>query len=223
MDYCILFKIKDFIMDIKDFVIDSHAHCGILDRTFDQSFEAYFSYVEKTQIKQVVTFPPVMGIYNRYDFQFKDTGQWHRHSNEPLYNYDSTECRNAIAEIKKRNMPVVLEEELKNTILFIEKLAPGVRVIIPHLGGLNGGYTAIKNYGLWDNPDVYTDTALASSFEISDYIETYGHERIMFGSDFPFGDPESELNKIYKLNINNSMRKAVLCDNITNLLADSNV
>ena len=268
MDYCILFKIKDFIMDIKDFVIDSHAHCGILDRTFDQSFEAYFSYVEKTQIKQVIMFPPVMEIYNRYDFQFKDTGQWqkkrkqaneyllgignkdllvipyffiwndfqvrqltpkhkgikwHRHSNEPLYNYDSTECRNAIAEIKKRNMPVVLEEELKNTILFIEKLAPGVRVIIPHLGGLNGGYMAIKNYGLWDNPDVYTDTALASSFEISDYIETYGHERIMFGSDFPFGDPESELNNIYRLNINNSMRKAVLCDNITSLLADSNV
>jgi len=110
---------------------------------------------------------------------------------------------------------------VKNTILFIEKLAPGVRVIIPHLGGLNGGYTAIKNYGLWDNPDVYTDTALASSFEISDYIETYGHERIMFGSDFPFGDPESELNKIYRLNINNNIRKAVLCDNITSLLADS--
>ena len=255
-------------MDIKESVIDSHAHCGIQDLNPDQSFEAYFSYVKKTQIKQVVMFPPVMEIYDRYDYQFKDTAlwqekrkraneyllkignkdlfvipyffiwndfqiqeltykhkgiKWHRHSNEPEYNYDSIECRNAIVEIKKRNMPVVLEEELKNTILFIERLAPGVKVIIPHLGGLNGGYEAIKDHGLWNNPDVYTDTALASPFEISDYIKTCGHKRIMFGSDFPFGDPESELTKIYRLNITDNIKKAVLSDNITNLLSGSNL
>ena len=249
-------------------LIDSHAHCGIQDKSFNQSFEAYFSYVERTQIKQVVMFPPVMEIYNRYDFQFKDTIlwqekrkkaneylleignkellvipyffiwndfqiqqlthkhkgiKWHRHFDEPVYNYDSFECKNAIVEIKKRNMPVVLEEELKNTILFIKHLAPGVRVIIPHLGGLNGGYTAIKNHGLWDNPNVYADTALASSFEISDYIENFGHDRIMFGSDFPFGDPESELNKIYRLNVTDNIKKALVFDNITNLLSVSNL
>ena len=176
-------------MNKNKIVIDSHAHCGIQDHSFDQSFEAYSAAVKHTRIKQVVMFPPVMEIYNRYDFQFKDTIfwqkkrkkaneyllkignrnlfvipyffiwndfltrqlttrhkgiKWHRHANEPEYHYDCIECQNAINEIKRRNMPVVLEEELKYTILFIEKLAPGVRVIIPHLGGLNGGYTAIK-------------------------------------------------------------------------------
>lgn len=261
-------KLKDFIVNTQEFVIDSHAHCGIQDLSFDQSFEAYVSYVKNTKIRQVVMFPPVMEIYNRYDFHFKDTQhwqekrenanayllhignkdlsvipyffiwndfqiqqltsrhkgiKWHRHADEPEYNYDSMECQNAIAEIKKRNMPVVLEEELKHTIRFIEKLAPGLRVIIPHLGGLNGGYAAIKDYGLWGNPNVYADTALASAFEILDYIKTYGHERIMFGSDFPFGDPGSELNKIYQLNIHNHIKKAVLYNNITRLLADSNI
>jgi len=107
--------------------------------------------------------------------------------------------------------------------MFIEKLASGVRVIIPHLGGLNGGYDAIKDAGLWDNPDVYADTALASSFEILDYIENFGHERIMFGSDFPFGDPESEMNKILNLKINDIIKKAVLSENITRLLSNSNI
>ena len=255
-------------MNKNKIVIDSHAHCGIQDHSFDQSFEAYSAAVKHTRIKQVVMFPPVMEIYNRYDFQFKDTIfwqkkrkkaneyllkignrnlfvipyffiwndfltrqlttrhkgiKWHRHANEPEYHYDCIECQNAINEIKRRNMPVVLEEELKYTILFIEKLAPGLRVIIPHLGGLNGCYTAIKNCGLWENPDVYADTALASPFEISDYIETYGHRRIFFGSDFPFGDPESELEKIHCLNINDTVKNAVLFENITTLLSTSNV
>jgi hypothetical protein len=37
-------------------------------------------------------------------------------------------------------MPVVLEEEFENTIRFINELAIGVNVIIPHLDLLNGGY-----------------------------------------------------------------------------------
>lgn len=255
-------------MHDKDFIIDSHAHCGIQDRSFDQSFESYFTQVKNTGIKKVVMFAPVMEIYNRYDFQFKDTARWqekrkraneyllqignrdlsvipyffiwndfqiqqltrqhkgikwHRHPSEPEYKYDTLECTKAIEEIKKRNMVVVLEEEFENTVMFIERLASGVRVIIPHLGGLNGGYNAIKKARLWEKPNVYTDTALASSHEIDDYIEQYGYERIMFGSDFPFGDPLSQLNTILGLNLPEHMQQAVLFKNITTLLADSNL
>jgi len=149
--------------------------------------------------------------------------KWHRHASEPVYNYDSKECKQAIAEIKRRNMPVVYEEELENTIVFIKELAPKIRVIIPHLGGLNGGYKAIAAHNLWERPYVYTDTSLASAFEISDYIERYGHERIMFGSDFPFGDPESELIKIQKMNLKQHIKEAITGKNIMRLLSDSNV
>ncbi|MFP4532034.1 MAG: amidohydrolase family protein [Desulfobacterales bacterium] len=148
--------------------------------------------------------------------------KWHRHADEPEYNYDDPACHAAIDEIRRRNMPVVLEEELRNTIRFINELAAGVRVIIPHLGFLNGGYRAIEKAGLWENPWVYTDTSLAAPETILAYVNTYGHERIMFGSDFPFGHPPAELEKIRRLGFSEEVEQAINGGNLKKLLKDSN-
>jgi predicted TIM-barrel fold metal-dependent hydrolase len=149
--------------------------------------------------------------------------KWHRHSDEPVYHYDSPRCRQAVDEIRSRNMPVVLEEELDNTIRFIEQIAKDVTVIIPHMGMLNGGYQAIKKHGLWARPNVYADTALASVGEIRDYIHEYGIDRIIFGSDFPFGDPRRELLKIMQLQIPHEQKEIICGVNIQRLLEESNV
>jgi len=149
--------------------------------------------------------------------------KWHRHSDEPVYHYDSPRCRKAVDEIRSRNMPVVLEEELDNTIRFIEQIAKDVTVIIPHMGMLNGGYEAVKRHGLWARPNVYADTALASVNEITDYIREYGIDRIIFGSDFPFGDPKRELEKIMHLQIPREQKEIICGLNIQRLLAESNV
>jgi predicted TIM-barrel fold metal-dependent hydrolase len=149
--------------------------------------------------------------------------KWHRHSDEPVYHYDSPRCRQAVDEIRSRNMPVVLEEELDNTIRFIEQIAKDVTVIIPHMGMLNGGYQAIKRHGLWARPNVYADTALASVGEITDYIHEYGIDRIIFGSDFPFGDPRRELLKIMQLQIPHEQKEIICGVNIQRLLEESNV
>jgi len=149
--------------------------------------------------------------------------KWHRHSDEPVYHYDSPRCRQAVDEIRSRNMPVVFEEEFDNTVRFIEQIAKDVRVIIPHMGMLNGGYGAIKRHGLWSLPNVYADTALASVYEITDYINEYGIDRIIFGSDFPFGDPKRELQKIMHLQIPQEQKEIICGLNIQQLLAESNV
>lgn len=149
--------------------------------------------------------------------------KWHRHSDEPVYHYDTPRCRKAIDEIRSRNMPVVLEEELGNTVRFIEQIAKDVTVIIPHMGLLNGGYGAIKRHGLWARPNVYADTALASVSEITDYIHAYGIDRIIFGSDFPFGDPKRELQKIMHLQIPQEQKEIICGVNIQRLLEESNV
>ena len=149
--------------------------------------------------------------------------KWHRHSDEPVYYYDSPRCRQAVDEIRSRNMPVVLEEEFGNTVRFIEEIAKDVTVIIPHMGMLNGGYGAIKRHGLWARPNIYADTALASVSEITDYIYEYGIDRIIFGSDFPFGDPKRELQKIMDLQIPQEQKEIICRLNIQRLLAESNV
>jgi hypothetical protein len=148
--------------------------------------------------------------------------KWHRHSDEPVYHYDSPRCRRAVDEIRRRNMPVVLEEEFNNTVRFIQHIAKGITVIIPHMGMLNGGYGVIKRHGLWARPDVYADTALASVSEITDYINEYGVDRIIFGSDFPFGDPRQELLKIMHLQISQEQKEIICGLNIQRLLAESN-
>ena len=263
----LMFKnlVNETVMD--SYIIDAHAHCGIQEQSFPQSFEDYLTHVVESNIERVVMFPPVMEIYDRYDPDFVDDAKWqqrrksandylltlgnnnlkvypylfiwndfaieqltlqhrgikwHRHSYEPVYHYDDPRCQKAIEEIRQRNMPVVLEEELKNTIRFINEIAVGVRVIIPHLGFLNGGYHAILQHALWERPNVYTDTSLASPDEITDYIEKYGYERIMFGSDFPFGDPKEELLKIQRLQISAEKKCALLGLNVKHLLTDSN-
>jgi hypothetical protein len=149
--------------------------------------------------------------------------KWHRHSGEPVYHYDDPRCSIAIEEIKHRNMPIVLEEEFNNTLRFINEIAQGAKIIIPHLGYLNGGYERIGDYGIWEKSNIYADTALASPSEISDYINRYGYDRLMFGSDFPFGDPKEELEKIINLNISQEKKDLILSLNLRRLLADSNI
>ena len=249
-------------------IIDAHAHCGIQDKFPPQSYDDYSSAIRGSGIQEVVMFPPVMEIYDRYDPNFADSAQWknrrksaneyllhigttdlpvipyffiwndfavdqltsqhkgikwHRHSNEPVYHYDSPRCQRAVDEIRSRNMPVVLEEEFDNTVRFIEQIAKNVTVIIPHMGMLNGGYRAIKRHGLWERPNVYADTALASVSEITDYIDQYGIDRIIFGSDFPFGDPKRELLKIMHLQISQEQKEIICGLNIQRLLEVSNV
>ena len=243
-------------------VIDAHAHCGVIDRSFAQSFEDYEQQVAGTDIGGVALFSPVLEIYDRYDFHFTDTPgwrrrrlasnatllslkpagltifpyffiwndfaveqltaahrgiKWHRHAGEPVYCYEDPKCRAALGEIRRRNLPVVLEEELANTLRFVRELADGITVIIPHLGLLNGGFRSIAEAGLWERENVWADTALASRDEIREYLRRYGHRRLLFGSDFPFGSPSAELGKVRRLGLDPDVEAAVLGDNFSRL------
>ncbi len=158
------------------------------------------------------------------DFAWEDLGpefvavKWHRHSNEPQYQYDAPRCREFLEAVRQRGLPILLEETLNNTLFFLEKLLPeGVPLIIPHLGGLNGGYPALDRAGVWGLPQVYADTALADRREIEDYLGRYGHTRLIFGSDYPFSYPAYELEKVRGLNLSPEEARAVLGDTFRGL------
>lgn len=123
-----------------------------------------------------------------------------------------------IAEITRRRLPIVLEESFRNTCRFIEHLAPQAIIIIPHLGGLNGGYRALHEAGIWQRGNVYADTALASTTEMRHFIDHYGVEKLLFGSDYPFGDPDGELRKVERLRLNDTAFAQVVAGNIQALL-----
>ena len=146
--------------------------------------------------------------------------KWHRHGGEPDYLYGTPECEEVIEHICKRQMPVILEEEFSRTLKMVEKLKARTVTIVPHFGGLNGGYARLKASGLFENPAVYVDTALAGPGEIEDFASTYGVERILFGSDFPFGDPAYESLKVKKI-FSGQDRQKVLGENLLHLLEGS--
>jgi predicted TIM-barrel fold metal-dependent hydrolase len=90
-------------------------------------------------------------------------------------------------------------------------------VIIPHMGALNGGYSQLKTAKVFDNKSVWVDTALAGVHEIHDFADTYGVDRIIFGSDYPFGIPASEKRKLVRTFSEDELR-GILSGNLLRLL-----
>lgn len=143
--------------------------------------------------------------------------KWHRHSNEPLYQYDASGCELIINEICTRRLPIVLEEEFRFTLKFIDRIAGRTVVIIPHMGGLNGGYERLRDAGVFTTGNVWADTALAHHSEIADFATRYGVDRLLFGSDYPFGVPALEKRKVEDIFSGND-REAVLSGNLLRVL-----
>jgi hypothetical protein len=144
--------------------------------------------------------------------------KWHRHSYEPEYHYEDPRCARMIEEITRRRLPIVLEESFDNTLRFVERLAPEAVIIIPHLGGLNGSYQSLDRAGIWRRANVYADSALASTAEIRHFLEYYGPEKLLFGSDYPFGTPGQELGKIERMKLSAADFERVVSGNILALL-----
>lgn len=183
---------------------------------YRESRDKVHAYLKSLQSSRVFTY---WFVWN--DFVLPETGfdgvKWHRHSNEPKYKYDSPECHRFLEHVCKVRLPIIIEDELHYTLDLVKRIDQRTIVIIPHFGGLNGGYYQLKSAGLFDNPQVYVDTALASSMEIADFARHYGVERILFGSDFPFGDPAYERYKVESL-FDGQDLKNVLSGNLLRML-----
>lgn len=143
--------------------------------------------------------------------------KWHRHPEEPTYAYGTDACSRLIKEICEKRLPIVLEEEFRNTLNFIEQIAERTVVVIPHMGALNGGYYRLKRTGVFQSPMVWVDTALAGRDEIADFAQAYGMDRMMFGSDYPFGVPAREKDKLLDL-FSGADLASVLSANLLRLL-----
>jgi hypothetical protein len=144
--------------------------------------------------------------------------KWHRHEYEPVYHYDDPLCGAFLQETYRLKLPIVLEESFTNTRSFIRRVNGRTTIIIPHMGGLNGGFSALFKSGIWDEETVYADTALASEREIAQFLDRYGSGRIIFGSDFPFGMPGGELQEVKGMNLGKEDFENIVSHNILRLL-----
>lgn len=128
---------------------------------------------------------------------------------------ESAEFEAVTAAAAHYNLPVIFEESFAVTLEFALRY-PSLDIIIPHLGARSGGELNVVR-ALWDAPNVYFDTSLAPIDETT--LQRIGAERLFFGSGFPAGDPEAELDKIDRLPVPEDLKEGMYGDNLLSLLA----
>ena len=148
-------------------------------------------------------------------------GKWHwmRGVQDCSSNYKALEdpkLEEFIQASEKIDLPIVFEEELAFTETFVKKMK-NLKIIIPHLGMLGGNPIDFLNV-FKARENVYFDTALASSEIVMKFIENIGHERILFGSDIPFGTMKWELEKVLSLPIGDDNKEWILGKNLKRLI-----
>ena len=148
-------------------------------------------------------------------------GKWHwmRGVQDVSSNYQALKdprLEEFIEASERIDLPIVIEEEFAFTEAFVKK-TKNLKVIIPHLGGLGGNPMDFLD-AFKGRDNVYFDTALASSDTIIKFIDKVGYERILFGSDVPFGTMKGELEKIISLPIEDDKKEWILSKNLRRLI-----
>ena len=147
-------------------------------------------------------------------------GKWHwmRGVQDCSSNYQVLEdprVKDFIEASEETDLPIVFEEELSFTEVFVKK-TKSLKIIIPHMGMLGGNpIDFLKAFEGREN--VYFDTALASPETVMKFIEKVGPGRILFGSDIPFGTMKWELEKVLSLSIGDDEKEIILSKNIKRL------
>ncbi len=147
--------------------------------------------------------------------------KWHRHWDEPRYDYDDPRCNEMLKSIKELNLPVLIEEEYADTVRFVRD-NPDLNIIIPHMGNLNGGYDKMDVF--FDNPKIRFDTSTADLDAIKRVLDNVGAERVIFGSDVSgtrtpfFNFTKVELAKVRQLNLDEQSWSRLFAGNFESLI-----
>jgi hypothetical protein len=118
-----------------------------------------------------------------------------------------------MAKVREMDVPVNFEEHFEITVRFVD-LYPDIKIILPHMGGLNGGTERILG-AVGHKANVNFDVSLAGLTE--GLVKTYGAGKFICGSDYPYGSPAWSIDRIRKLNISEEDREAIMSGNVLRL------
>ncbi len=116
--------------------------------------------------------------------------------------------------------------EVKSTprrLLQVHRGFPRLKLVLAHLGG----------FQMWDEvakelagQELWLDTAFCPGFcplnQFEEIVAAHGAERIVFGSDAPWGHQQAHLDYIGKAALDDDEKRRILGENALQLLSDTN-
>ncbi len=115
--------------------------------------------------------------------------------------------------LKERGIPINFEEHFDVTVMFVD-LYPDVTIILPHMGGLNGGTERVLA-AVGHKENVRFDVSLAGLSEF--HVREYGAHKFLCGSDYPYGSPNWSVDRVRKLKISDEDREAIMSGNVLSI------
>lgn len=106
-------------------------------------------------------------------------------------------------------------------LLDVMKNFPRLRVVAAHMGAMfnwDGGAEPI--FGSRAYLDLAFVPGLVESNELVRMIRKHGADRVIFGSDSPYADPQFVLDGFDQLPLNDDEREAILCNNAAGALGE---
>lgn len=108
-----------------------------------------------------------------------------------------------------------------NRLIPILDIYKNLTVIGAHFGGWSIWEDATKQLSRYEN--LYTDCS-SSLYAITpqkakDLINAYGAERVLFGTDYPLWTPETEVERFMQIDLDDSQREDILCNNAAKLFS----
>lgn len=153
----------------------------------------------------------IMGVKLHPDFQ--------------MFNIDSKEAMR-IYEVIEGRLPLLIhtgdyrtEFSKPERLLSVIKRFPKLQVIAAHFGGWSEWDNGIKHLA---GTGVYVDTSSTQFWVLPDkirsFIDSFGEDYVLFGSDYPMWNPKDELEKLFKVFNNDVEKEKVLHGNLERLL-----
>ncbi|MFH1917819.1 MAG: amidohydrolase family protein [Nanoarchaeota archaeon] len=130
--------------------------------------------------------------------------------------------KRVIKFVNKINLPVFVHTNESKDFSNLGKVANlagnvNVPVIAVHSGSVTSTFFKLDNYKFPNN--VYFETSgIQYSIILQKIYEKFGAERIIFGSDYPFGDPRVSLAMIETLGISKKEYELITKKNISKIL-----
>ncbi len=127
-------------------------------------------------------------------------------------------------EAEKRGLPVFMHSghppySLPWSIGFLAERFPKVNVVMLHMGHGHGVYidAAIKMAKRFSN--IYLEmSGMPMGVRIKQAYEEVGHDRIFFGTDFPFHHPSVEIQKVITCGLDEEAQRAIFYENAAKLM-----